>query len=295
MTIVLLFINFLLAELKSDYLDLDNRTTNNLKRESTLPQPSYEIDYNAMTDSNVVVSNPLENNNVPTNEIENVIATSNAKDLANNELTVQDNIPITSYNEKVCTTLGRSLGSIWAKIKFAVIPLVKNTERSIEVLQWDLYGPLFFVLLLYGTLYYAPQPTLGLIPRVNPIYLVSIFFFGCFIIWLNAALMDSKISLFQTFSIFGYSMYPLNIVALVLSILMNWYMVKEWFRIALIVLAISWCTFNLNGFIFRFQLVRFHEDNKNHQRLSSFIVVSRFFSNNFIVFSKNKSKQMRPN
>ena len=249
MTIVLLFINFLLAELKSDYLDLDNRTTNNLKRESTLPQPSYEIDYNAMTDSNVVVSNPLENNNVPTNEIENVIATSNAKDLANNELTVQDNIPITSYNEKVCTTLGRSLGSIWAKIKFAVIPLVKNTERSIEVLQWDLYGPLFFVLLLYGTLYYAPQPTLGLIPRVNPIYLVSIFFFGCFIIWLNAALMDSKISLFQTFSIFGYSMYPLNIVALVLSVLMNWYMVKEWFRIALIVLAISGCTLNLNGFI----------------------------------------------
>ena len=249
MTIVLLFINFLLAELKSDYLDLDNRTTNNLKREFTLPQPAYEIDYKAMTDSNVVVSNPLENNNVPTNEIENVIATSNAKDLANNELTVQDNIPITSYNEKVCTTLGRSLGSIWAKIKFAVIPLVKNTERSIEVLQWDLYGPLFFVLLLYGTLYYAPQPTLGLIPRVNPIYLVSIFFFGCFIIWLNAALMDSKISLFQTFSIFGYSMYPLNIVALVLSILMNWYMVKEWFRIALIVLAISWCTFNLNGFI----------------------------------------------
>ena len=70
-----------------------------------------------------------------------------------------------------------------------------------------------------------------------------------FIIWLNAALMDSKISLFQTFSIFGYSMYPLNIVALVLSILMNWYMVKEWFRIVLIVLAISWCTFNLNGFI----------------------------------------------
>ena len=249
MTIVLLFINFLLAELKSDYLDLDNRTNNNLKRESTFPQPSYEIDYNAMTDSNVVVSNPLENNNVPTNEIENVIATSNAKDLANNELTVQDNIPITSYNEKVCTTLGRSLGSIWAKIKFAVIPLVKNTERSIEVLQWDLYGPLFFVLLLYGTLYYAPQPTLGLIPRVNPIYLVSIFFFGCLIIWLNAALMDSKISLFQTFSIFGYSMYPLNIVALVLSILMNWYMVKEWFRIVLIVLAISWCTFNLNGFI----------------------------------------------
>ena len=229
MTIVLLFINFLLAELKSDYLDLDNRTTNNLKRESTLPEPAYEIDYNAMTDSNVVVSNPLENNNVPTNEIENVIATSNAKDLANNELTVQDNIPITSYNEKVCTTLGRSLGSIWAKIKFAVIPLVKNTERSIEVLQWDLYGPLFFVLLLYGTLYYAPQPTLGLIPRVNPIYLVSIFFFGCFIIWLNAALMDSKISLFQTFSIFGYSMYPLNIVALVLSVLMNWYMVKELF------------------------------------------------------------------
>lgn len=249
MTIVLLFINFLLAELKSDYPDLDNKTTNNLKRESTLPEPAYEIDYNAMTDSNVVVSNPLENNNVPTNEIENVIATSNAKDLANNELTVQDNIPITSYNEKVCTTLGRSLDSIWAKIKFAVIPLVKNTERSIEVLQWDLYGPLFFVLLLYGTLYYAPQPTLGLIPRVNPIYLVSIFFFGCFIIWLNAALMDSKISLFQTFSIFGYSMYPLNIVALVLSILMNWYMVKEWFRIALIVLAISWCTFNLNGFI----------------------------------------------
>ena len=44
-------------------------------------------------------------------------------------------------------------------------------------------------------------------------------------------------------------MYPLNIVALVLSILMNWYMVKELFRIALIVLAISWCTFNLNGFI----------------------------------------------
>lgn len=249
MTIVWIFFFITLAELKSDYPDLDNRATTDLKRESTLPQPAYEIDYKAMTDSNVVVSNPLENNNVPTNQIENVIATSNAKDLAENELTVQDTIPTTRYNEKVCTTLGRSLGSIWAKIKFAVIPLVKNTERSIEVLQWDLYGPLFFVLLLYGTLYYAPKPTLGLIPRVNPIYLVSIFFFGCFIIWLNAALMDSKISLFQTFSIFGYSMYPLNIVALVFSILMNWYMVAEWFRIVLIVLAISWCTFNLNGFI----------------------------------------------
>ena len=102
-----------------------------------------------MTDSNVVVSNPLENNAQPTNQIENVIATSNAKDLNNDELNVQDTVPVTRYNEKVCTTFGRDLGSIWAKLKFAVIPLVKDTERSIEVLQWDLYGPFFLLLLLY--------------------------------------------------------------------------------------------------------------------------------------------------
>jgi len=103
-----------------------------------------------------------------------------------------------------------------------------------------LWGPLLFTILLSSTLAFRSNQ------KSNTFSLVFIvFWFGSFLIYLNANLLEIKISIFQIFCLLGYCLFPLNLSALILSILN----VFEIIRIFIVLFGCFWACFSMRGFL----------------------------------------------
>ena len=145
-----------------------------------------------------------------------------------------------TLNEPITDTILRDLNSIYFKLKFVINPFVNQNIKSKHIKQWDLWGPLLFTILLSSTLAFRSTQ------KSNTFSLVFIvFWLGSFLIYLNANLLEIKISIFQIFCLLGYCLFPLNLSALILSI----FNAFEIIRIFVVLFGCFWACFSMRGFL----------------------------------------------
>jgi len=146
-----------------------------------------------------------------------------------------------TLNEPITDTILRDLNSIYFKLKFVINPFVNQNIKNKHIKQWDLWGPLLFTILLSSTLAFSSQNE-----KSNTFSLVFIvFWFGSFLIYLNANLLEIKISIFQIYCLLGYCLFPLNLSALILFI----FRLFEIIRIFVVLIGCVWACFSMRGFL----------------------------------------------
>ena len=122
--------------------------------------------------------------------------------ITNNEVIVHNTL-----NESILTSLLRDLLKIIYKIKFVLNPFSKSDILNKEILDWDLWGPLIFTILLS---FFQTS-----IHKENQFMLIFfIFWIGAFIIYLNGRMIGCKLSYYCYSCLLGYSLVPFIIFSI---------------------------------------------------------------------------------
>jgi len=199
-----------------------------------------------------IITDIIDNNNNNDNE-KNLLSKPKNQQASIEQLTERTTLKISSedikyknyenkntLNEPITDTILRDLNSIYFKLKFVINPFINQNIKSKHIKQWDLWGPLLFTILLSSTLAFRSTQ------KSNTFSLVFIvFWFGSFLIYLNANLLEIKISIFQIFCLLGYCLFPLNLSALILSIFKTF----EIIRIFVVLIGCFWACFSMRGFL----------------------------------------------
>lgn len=96
---------------------------------------------------------------------------------------------------------------IYIKLKNIVNPFRKinnNDDGSFYIIQWDLWGPLIFTVILTCIL--------------KNISIFMIFWFAGFFIYLNGYFLGIKYNVFHILCLLGYCLFPLDVGAILLSL-----------------------------------------------------------------------------
>ena len=145
-----------------------------------------------------------------------------------------------TLNEPILTTIYRDLYLIYTKLKFVINPYISNEEKSMQIKQWDLWGPLLLILFLACTL------AINSPNKSQTVTLVFIIFWvGSFLVFLNAYLLGVKASIFQIFCLLGYCLFPLNIAAFILS----WGNFHDIIRLIFVGLTCFWSLYSISTYL----------------------------------------------
>ena len=156
----------------------------------------------------------------------------------NSKITNNSNFSHNTLNESILTSLLRDLLKIIFKIKFVLNPFSQNDILNKEILDWDLWGPLIFTILLS---FFQTS-----IHKQNQFMLIFfIFWIGCFIIYLNGRFFGSKLSFYCYACLLGYSLVPFIIVSLPMVIFKFHRVLKFLFSL----FAVCWSSYVSFGFI----------------------------------------------
>ena len=200
-----------------------------------------------------IITDIIDNNNNNNDNEKNLLSKPKNQQASIEQLTERTTLKISSedikyknyenkntLNEPITDTILRDLNSIYFKLKFVINPFINQNIKSKHIKQWDLWGPLLFTILLSSTLAFRSTQ------KSNTFSLVFIvFWFGSFLIYLNANLLEIKISIFQIFCLLGYCLFPLNLSALILSI----FNAFEIIRIFVVLFGCFWACFSMRGFL----------------------------------------------
>jgi len=200
-----------------------------------------------------IITDIIDNNNNNNDNEKNPLSKPKNQQASIEQLTERTTLKISSedikyknyenkntLNEPITDTILRDLNSIYFKLKFVINPFINQNIKSKHIKQWDLWGPLLFTILLSSTLAFRSTQ------KSNTFSLVFIvFWLGSFLIYLNANLLEIKISIFQIFCLLGYCLFPLNLSALILSIFKTF----EIIRIFIILFGCFWACFSMRGFL----------------------------------------------
>ena len=135
---------------------------------------------------------------------------------------------ISTLDESVSITIKRDLDLIYTKLKLVMNPFISKEKKYIQIRQWDLWGPLLLNIILALTLTFNTKEK-GQITSL----IFIIFWLGGSIIYLNNYFLEVKTSIFQIYCLLGYCLFPLNISAIIVTIINSY----DFFR--LIVVGIS--------------------------------------------------------
>ena len=200
-----------------------------------------------------IITDIIDNNNNNNDNEKNPLSKPKNQQASIEQLTERTTLKISSedikyknyenkntLNEPITDTILRDLNSIYFKLKFVINPFINQNIKSKHIKQWDLWGPLLFTILLSSTLAFRSTQ------KSNTFSLVFIvFWLGSFLIYLNANLLEIKISIFQIFCLLGYCLFPLNLSALILSI----FNAFEIIRIFVVLFGCFWACFSMRGFL----------------------------------------------
>ena len=214
---------------------LDDIITNNAELLDT------NIDVSPRSNDNII--NIKEHNksseNEPLTKKHNESGVINAPNLINisdsSNLSNQDTL-----NESIVTTIYRDLYQIYTKLKFVVILYSSKKKKSYHIKQWDLWGPLILNLLLAITLAVNAKEKSHMI-----ISIFVIFWLGGVILFLNANFLGVKCSIFQIFCLLGYCLFPLNLSALIVTILK----IYGFLRLVIVISSCMWSIYSSSDFL----------------------------------------------
>ena len=145
-----------------------------------------------------------------------------------------------TLDESITITIKRDLNLIYTKLKLVMNPFVSKEKKYKQIRQWDLWGPLLLNLILACTL------TLNTKEKGQITALIFIIFWlGGTIIYLNNYFLGVKASIFQIFCLLGYCSFPLNISAIIVTII-NLYEIP---RLIIVGFTCVWSIYSSSGYL----------------------------------------------
>ena len=145
-----------------------------------------------------------------------------------------------TLDESITITIKRDLNLIYTKLKLVMNPFVSKEKKYNQIRQWDLWGPLLLNLILACTL------TLNTKEKGQITALIFIIFWlGGTIIYLNNYFLGVKASIFQIFCLLGYCSFPLNISAIIVTII-NLYEIP---RLIIVGFTCVWSIYSSSGYL----------------------------------------------
>ena len=145
-----------------------------------------------------------------------------------------------TLDESIYYTIYRDLNLIYVKLKLVMNPFISKEKRYNQIRQWDLWGPLILNLFLACTLSLNTKEK-GQITAL----IFIIFWLGGTIIHLNNYFLGVKASIFQVFCLLGYCLFPLNISAIIVSIIHF----NDIIRLILVGLACGWSVYSSSDYL----------------------------------------------
>lgn len=116
-----------------------------------------------------------------------------------------------TLTEPVWDTVKRDLSRIVSNLKLVVFPNPFREDPGKALRDWDLWGPFFFIVFLGLVLSWSASV------RKSEVFAVAfaVLAAGAIILTLNVLLLGGHIIFFQSLSLLGYCLFPLDIGALV--------------------------------------------------------------------------------
>ncbi|KAB2081244.1 hypothetical protein ERO13_A05G113700v2 [Gossypium hirsutum] len=119
--------------------------------------------------------------------------------------------PSNTLTEPVWDTVKRDLSRIVSNLKLVVFPNPYREDPGKALRDWDLWGPFFFIVFLGLTLSWSASVKKSEVFAVAFALLAA----GAIILTLNVLLLGGHIIFFQSLSLLGYCLFPLDIGALI--------------------------------------------------------------------------------
>ncbi|KAK4753877.1 hypothetical protein SAY87_001981 [Trapa incisa] len=116
-----------------------------------------------------------------------------------------------TLTEPVWDTVKRDLSRIVSNLKLVVFPNPYREDPGKALRDWDLWGPFFFIVFLGLTLSWSASVKKSEVFAVAFAVLAA----GAVILTLNVLLLGGKIIFFQSLSLLGYCLFPLDVGALI--------------------------------------------------------------------------------
>ncbi|KAK9274788.1 hypothetical protein L1049_022164 [Liquidambar formosana] len=119
--------------------------------------------------------------------------------------------PPNTLTEPVWDTVKRDLSRIVSNLKLVVFPNPYREDPGKALRDWDLWGPFFFIVFLGLTLSWSASVKKSEVFAVAFALLAA----GAIILTLNVLLLGGHIIFFQSLSLLGYCLFPLDIGAVI--------------------------------------------------------------------------------
>ncbi|XP_043721387.1 protein YIP4b-like [Telopea speciosissima] len=119
--------------------------------------------------------------------------------------------PPNTLTEPVWDTVKRDLSRIVSNLKLVVFPNPFREDPGKALRDWDLWGPFFFIVFLGLVLSWSASVKKSEVFAVAFALLAA----GAIILTLNVLLLGGHIIFFQSLSLLGYCLFPLDVGALI--------------------------------------------------------------------------------
>lgn len=116
-----------------------------------------------------------------------------------------------TLTEPVWDTVKRDLSRIVSNLKLVVFPNPFREDPGKALRDWDLWGPFFFIVFLGLTLSWSASV------KKSEVFAVAfgVLAAGAIVLTLNVLLLGGHIIFFQSLSLLGYCLFPLDIGAVI--------------------------------------------------------------------------------
>ncbi len=213
--------------------DNNNTQKTNISDEAKLNQEDLTPTLNEIFSKENEKSNNKIDSKIPETQplSLNILKKNNNRENTSSVIQIPQSIKstdISTLDESVSITIKRDLDLIYTKLKLVMNPFISKEKKYIQIRQWDLWGPLLLNIILALTLTFNTKEK-GQITSL----IFIIFWLGGSIIYLNNYFLEVKTSIFQIYCLLGYCLFPLNISAIIVTIINSY----DFFR--LIVVGIS--------------------------------------------------------
>ena len=218
----------------NDILGRENAKNSAINKDmGTLPTINRKIPENQPLSLNIMKKN------IP-DQTSQVIHVPQSIGSDNFNININSSNELGTLDEAVQTTINRDLKLIYHKLKLVINPLISKEKKYNQIRQWDLWGPLLLNLILAFTL------TLNTKEKGQITSLIFIIFWlGGTIIYLNNQFLGVKASIFQIFCLLGYCLFPLNIAAIIITII-NF---NDLIRLILVGGACGWSIYSSSDYL----------------------------------------------
>ncbi|KAL5229766.1 hypothetical protein ABZP36_028542 [Zizania latifolia] len=139
--------------------------------------------------------------------------------------------PPNTLTEPVWDTVKRDLSRIVSNLKLVVFPNPFREDPGKALRDWDLWGPFFFIVFLGLTLSWSASVKKSEVFAVAFAVLAA----GAIILTLNVLLLGGQINFFQSLSLLGYCLFPLDVGALICMLKDNAVL-----KIVAVVVTLAW-------------------------------------------------------